>query len=97
MPFSLTKRDEELFELLQVDLKNVRCLMRLLEHHVQCEQPDIQSRVSLSVMGRRLDAIIETSRKLLTQPQVPVNGTAIEDADRIRSQIGNQAKTANKT
>ena len=56
---------EALTEPLLVDLANVRELMRLLEQHVRYHVPDVQTRVSLEVMGRRLDAVIETSESAL--------------------------------
>ncbi len=86
MSHSLSERDEQLFELLQVDLANVRHLMKLLEHRVQYEQPDIQARVSLTVMGRRLDAIIANSHELLAQPSAPANDASMGNAVEFRTE-----------
>ena len=58
--------------------------MKLLEHRVQYEQPDIQARVSLTVMSRRLEAIIANSRELLSQPSTPANGFSMESNVEIR-------------
>lgn len=59
---------ESLLEPLLVDLGNVRALVVLMEERAKFETPDLQTRVSLEVMRRRLDAIIETSRAYLNEP-----------------------------
>lgn len=81
----MTDYIDELLEPLLVDLGNVRELVVLLEQRTSFQAPDIQARVSLQVMRRRLDAIIASSHALLNEPQRQDLSTRVSSVTEFRT------------